>query len=68
MKKIEFIEFLCFLYLFYLVPRLIICLHFIFLMTGRPLTEMWPLNECVFYVQIQAARPVYSDSSLDRLW
>ena len=29
---------------------------------------MWPLNECVFYVQIQAAKPVYSDSSLDKLW
>ena len=27
---------------------------------------MWPLNECVFYVQIQAAKPVYSDSSLDK--
>ena len=26
------------------------------------LKEMWPLNECVFYVQIQAAKPVYSDS------
>ena len=24
---------------------------------------MCPLNECVFYVQIQAAKPVYSDSS-----
>ena len=30
--------------------------------------EMWPLNECVFYVQIQAAKPVYSDCSLDKLW
>ena len=28
---------------------------------------MWPLNECVFYVQIQADKPVYSDSSLDKL-
>ena len=27
-----------------------------------------PLNECVFYVQIQAAKQVYSDSSLDKLW
>ena len=30
--------------------------------------EKWPLNERVFYVQIQAAKPVYSDSSLDKLW
>ena len=29
---------------------------------------MWPLNEYVFYVQIQAAKPVNSDSSLDKLW
>ena len=29
---------------------------------------MWPLNEYLFYVQIQAAKPVYSDSSLDKLW
>ena len=29
---------------------------------------MWPLNERVFHVQIQAAKPVYSDSSLDKLW
>ena len=32
------------------------------------LKEMWPLNKCVFYVQIQAAKPVYSDSSLDKLF
>ena len=30
--------------------------------------EMWPLNECVFYVQIQTTKPVYSVSSLDKLW
>ena len=30
--------------------------------------EMWPLNKWVFYVQIQAAKPVYSDSSLDKLF
>ena len=30
--------------------------------------EMWPLNEGLFYVQIQAAKPVHSDSSLDELW
>ena len=29
---------------------------------------MWPFNKCVFYVQIQAAKPVYSDSSLDKLF
>ena len=29
---------------------------------------MLPLNECLFYVQIQAAKPVCSDSSLDKLW
>ena len=29
--------------------------------------KMWLLNECVVYVQIQAAKPVYSDSSLDKL-
>ena len=29
---------------------------------------MCPLNECVFNVQIQAAKPVYSDRSLDKLW
>ena len=29
---------------------------------------MWPLNECVFYIQIQAAKPVYSDSALDKLF
>ena len=46
MKKIEFIEFLCFLYLFYLVPRLIICLHFIFLMTGRALNLTLKLVMC----------------------
>ena len=23
---------------------------------------MWPLNECVFYVQLQAAKPFYADS------
>ena len=28
--------------------------------------ELWPLKECVLYVQ--AAKPVYSDSSLDKLW
>ena len=26
--------------------------------------EIWPLNDCVFYVQIQAAKPVYSVSHL----
>ena len=30
--------------------------------------EMWPLNERVIYVQIQADKPVYSDSSLDKLF
>ena len=30
--------------------------------------EMWTLNKCIFYVQIQAAKPVYSDSSLDKLF
>ena len=29
---------------------------------------MWPLDKCVFYVQIQAAKPVDSDSSLYKLW
>ena len=32
------------------------------------LKNMWPLDKCVFHVQIQAAKPVYSDSSLDKLW
>ena len=37
------------------------CSFFVF-----SLKEMWPLNEYVFYVKL--AKPVYSDSSLDKLW